>query len=76
MVRFTRSINMKVKIDNLPEKNICLCVSFRTQNDPFSCFVTDVPPDLHVVRHVQAFPFLQPANKSKTKDTDKEQKTL
>ena len=35
--------------------NVCIITAYKT--DKYSCFITDITPDLEVVHHGQVFPF-------------------
>ena len=63
---------VKIIIDDKPE-NLCILVPDKTGHEEFSCFITNIIPDLHVVKHTQAFPMYipdpaKPENKTKPKD--------
>ena len=66
---------VKIIIDDKPE-NLCILVPDKTGQEEFSCFITDIIPDLHVVRNTQAFPMYipdipdpeKPKNGTKPKD--------
>ena len=63
---------VKIIIDDKPE-NLCILVPDKTGHEKFSCFITNIPPDMHVVKHTQALPMYipdpeKPENKTKPKD--------
>ena len=58
---------VKIIIDDKPE-NLCILVPDKTGQEEFSCFITDIIPDLHVVKNTQAFPMYIPDPPPKPKN--------